>query len=122
MLKKVALWFAYFGLSYFVSDFLGWTGQGKAFVIINVASEICITLACIIYCMILGKKNGTEEYANKASFILLLFSARLIIIELFASWGATKLFGIDFYAAYQIMAFGVCLRPAKSKSSRDEEE
>ncbi len=122
MLKKVALWIACFGLSYFVSDFLGWTGQGKAFVIIDVASAICITLASIIYLMILGKKNDTEEYANKASFILLFLIAGYIIIELFASWVATKLFGIDFYIAYQIMAFGVCLYPAKSKSSRDEKK
>ncbi len=42
-------------------------------------------------------------------FLLVLVTVVSLAIILFATWGATKLFGIDFFVAYQIMTFGQCL-------------
>jgi len=40
---------------------------------------------------------------------------RRLAITLFATWGATKLFNVDFYVAYQIMTFGHCLCTSNKK-------
>lgn len=39
---------------------------------------------------------------------ILIFAASTAV-GLFATWGATKLFNVDFFVAYQIMSFGQVL-------------
>ena len=49
-------------------------------------------------------------------FILVIIYARSAVIVLFATWGATKLFDVDFFVAYQIMSFGQqCFCDSSSK-------
>lgn len=109
MLKKFALWFICFGLSFLVSDVFGWTEQGKAFLYINLGARILMILAFIVIFIITGIDSGSVAEANGISFLLVLVTVVSLAIILFATWGATKLFGIDFFVAYQIMTFGQCL-------------
>mgnify|MGYP000395776683 CR=1 FL=1 len=109
MLKKFALWFICFGLSFLVSDVFGWTEQGKAFLYINLGTRILMILAFIVIFIITGIDSGSVAEANGISFLLVLVTVVSLAIILFATWGATKLFGIDFFVAYQIMTFGQCL-------------
>ncbi len=103
MLKKFTVWFTCFGLSFLVSNVFGWTEQGKAFLYINLVPGI---LALIVILIIAGLASGSET--KKKSFLVVLVTAGVLAITLFATWGATKLFGIDFFVAYQIMTFGQC--------------
>lgn len=109
MLKKFALWFICFVLSFLVSDVFGWTEQGKAFLYINLGTRILMILAFIVIFIITGIDSGSVAEANGISFLLVLVTVVSLAIILFATWGATKLFGIDFFVAYQIMTFGQCL-------------
>lgn len=109
MLKKFALWFICFGLSFLVSDVFGWTEQGKAFLYINLGTRILMIIAFIVIFIITGIDSGSVAEANGISFLLVLVTVVSLAIILFATWGATKLFGIDFFVAYQIMTFGQCL-------------
>jgi len=115
MLQKFATWFIVFGLSFLVSNVFGWTEQGKAFLYIHLGVEVVIILGLILILVIVGLKTGKEAETNGISFLLVLATVGLLTITLFATWGATKLFGVDFYVAYQIMTFGQCLCPRKKK-------
>ena len=108
MLKKFFWWFVIFGLSFLVSVF-GWTEQGKAFLFLNLGSNILLILVLIVVLIIAGITGKFSAEDIGISFILVLFTAVAIAIELFATWGATQLFDVDFYVAYQIMTFGQCL-------------
>lgn len=92
-----------------VSDVFGWTEQGKAFLYINLGTRILMILAFIVIFIITGIDSGSVAEANGISFLLVLVTVVSLAIILFATWGATKLFGIDFFVAYQIMTFGQCL-------------
>ncbi|MDR0978794.1 MAG: hypothetical protein LBL91_02490 [Lachnospiraceae bacterium] len=105
MLKKFALFFIIFGLSYLVQEF-GWTDQGSAFVLIDLGGSVLILGIVALAMLIAG--NGLGEKLG-VSFVILLAAAVLILIHLFATIGATKLFDINFETAYQVMAFGRCL-------------
>lgn len=109
MLKKFVLWFICFGLSFLVSDVFGWTEQGKAFFYVTLGKDILIILALIVILVIAGLATGSAAEANGISFLVVLVTAGALAITLFATWGATKLFGVDFFVAYQIMTFGQCL-------------
>ena len=109
MLKKFALWFICFGLSFLVSDLFGWTEQGKAFLYIYLGADILIVLVFVAICIIAGLASGRAAEINGISFRKTLTTVGALAIVLFATWGATKLFGIDFFVVYQIMTFGQCL-------------
>lgn len=106
MLKKFAFWFICFGVSFWVSDVLGWTEQGKAFFYINLGTGI---LAITVNLVIAGLASGNTAETNKISFRGVFAMAVALTIILFTTVGATKLFGIDFFVAYQLMTFGQCL-------------
>lgn len=109
MLKKFALWFICFGLSFLVSDVFEWTEQGKAFLYIHLGTGILILLVFVAICIIYSLINGCAAEMSGISFLTILITAGALAIVLFATWGATKLFDIDFFVAYQIMTFGQCL-------------
>lgn len=109
MLKKFVMWFVVFGLSFLVSDVFHWTEQGKAFLYINLGVAVVIILVLAVVLVIGGLAMRESAEANAISFLLVLVTAGIVAITLFATWGATKLFGVDFYVAYQIMTFGQCL-------------
>ncbi len=109
MLKKFAFWFICFGLSFLVSDVFGVTEQGKAFLYIHLGAGIIVFLVAIVILVIAGLASGNAAEANGISFLVVLVTAGALAITLFATWGATKLFDVDFFVAYQIMTFGQCL-------------
>lgn len=110
MFKKFALWIIFFGLSFLVESW-GWTEQGKAFMYIHFGASILIAL------IVLGIEDGCAAEANGISFLAILVTVTVgvIAITLFATWGATKLFNVDFYVAFQIMTFGQCLCTSNKK-------
>lgn len=110
MLRKFALWFICFGLSFLISGVFGWTKQGKAFLYIHLGTNIIIVLACPVICIIVSfaKKCVTEEI-GAISVITILVTVVSLAIILFATFGPTHLFDIDFFVAYQIMTLCQCL-------------
>ena len=113
MLRKFALFFIAFGLSFIVQEF-GWTDQGTAFIQIEIGGTILLVAFIILVCLIAG--DGIVEKLGY-SFAIAIISAILLGICLFATWGATKLFSIDFAVAFQIMTFGQCLCVNTSKKN-----
>lgn len=109
MLKKFATWFIVFGLSFLVSEVFGWTEQGKAFLYIHLGVGVVIIIGLVIFLVIAGLATREAAEANAVSFLIVLVTAGTLAITLFATWGATKLFNVDFFVAYQIMTFGQCL-------------
>ena len=108
MLKKIGFWLVVFGLSFLVRNF-GWTEQGKAFLYIYLgAAALIAVILLIIYHSALGWA---------ASIFLILVTILSMALSLVASWGATKLFDVDFYVAYQIMTFGQCLVYSSNKNN-----
>ena len=51
------------------------------------------------------------------SFILAIVAAIIMGVTLFATWGATQLFDVEFTVAYQIMTFGQCLCGSSTKDN-----
>lgn len=109
MLKKFIIWFICFGLSFLVSNVFGWTEQGRAFIYIYLGGSIISILGSIVFLVIAGFANRCAAEVSGSSFLIILIIAVEVAIVLFATWGATKLFDIDFFVAYQIMTFGQCL-------------
>lgn len=119
MLKKFALWFICFGLSFLVSDVFGCTDQGRAFLYIDLGVNVIIILILVLILLFAGVVYREKLMATGISFILLLAEVAMIAIVLFATWGATKLFDVDFFVAYQIMTFGQCLCPTAQSKNND---
>lgn len=117
MIKKFVMWFICFGLSFLVQN-LGWAEQGKAFLYIEIGVYALIALGIIVLVVAAGLTTGFAAESLGLSFLSALVIIAAIAITLFATWGATKLFDIDFYIAYQIMTFGQCLCTTK-KSKED---
>lgn len=115
MLKKFALWFICFGLSFLVESF-GWTEQGKAFLYIELGAIGFIVAVFVLICLFGG--SGALEKLG-IPFVLVIVYAISVGIALFATWGATKLFDVDFFVAYQIMSFGQCLCTSSSKKDNN---
>lgn len=109
MFKKYLHWFVCFGLSLFISDVLKWTTQGKAFLYVYLGGYVAIILISSLFVVELCLTDGLIKKAKIGSFLAILLTIILVGISLFATWGATKLFNIDFYVAYEIMTFGQCL-------------
>lgn len=111
MLKKFALWFICFGLSFLVEN-IGWAKQGKAFLFIDLGViGLIVALLSLIFIFVgdgLGERIGIPLIAT------VIYGAEIAII-LFATWGATKLFNVDYYVAFQIMTFGQCLCSSNKK-------
>jgi len=117
MLKNFALWFIYFGLSFLVQSW-GWAEQGKAFMYLYLGVTI-ISIIIVIACVVIAGFVG--EFAAEASGLslrLALLTAVALAVTLFATWGATQLFEVDFYTAYMIMTFGQCLS-SNNKKKKD---
>lgn len=105
MLRKFVWWFIIFGLSFLVQSF-GWTDQGTAFLWIHLGGTGLLIALVILLCLFAGDGIG-EKFGF--SFVIAIIYAVMLGIVLFATWGATKLFPVEFTVAYQIMTFGQCL-------------
>lgn len=111
MLKKFALWFICFGLSFLIES-IGWTEQGKAFLFIDLGATGLIIAFLIIACLFAFDSIGEQIGLSVIAAVLL--GAEIVVI-LFATWVATKLFNVDYYVAFQIMTFGQCLCSSDKK-------
>ncbi len=119
MLKKFALWFICFGLSFLVADVFGWTDQGQAFLYIYLGVTVAIILLMIIVLLILGVACKEKMIATGISLLAVIIFMVVTVIALFATWVATKLFEVDFFTTFQIMTFGACLTSLSLKSKDD---
>ncbi len=117
MLKKFVWWFICFGLSFLVADVFGWTDQGRAFMYINLGVSVAFIAIMVLVLLIAGIVVREKLATIGVSFLLVIVMAVVIAIELFATWGATKLFDVDFFVTYQIMTFGACLVTSSSSKS-----
>ncbi len=111
MLRKFALWFICFGLS-FLAESLGLAKQGKAFLVIYLGVAGLIIALWILICLSAGDDLG--EWIGFTVIAAIVYGI-VIAISLFATWGATKLFSVDYYVAFQIMTFGQCLCSSNRK-------
>lgn len=107
MLRKFVCWFIMFGLSFALQNVFA--DQGRAFFAINLGLTVCIIFALCATIIVMGISKGAEAEANGISFLIVVVMAVVLGITIFATWGATKLFNVDFFVAYQIMTFGQCL-------------
>lgn len=105
MLRKFIWWFIVFGLSFLVQSW-GWTTQGTAFLFIHLGGTVAILALILLLCLFAG--DGLGEKLG-LSIVVVFIGAVILGITLFATWGATKLFPVEFTVAYQIMTFGQCL-------------
>lgn len=116
MLRKFLSFFIVFGLSFLVQH-LGGTDQGTAFIWIDIGWTILIVAIMILICLVAG--DGIAEKVE-ISFRIALVCVVELAICLFATWGATKLFHVDFAITYQIMCFGQCLCVEKKKKKKND--
>ena len=97
-----------FGFSFLV-EALGWTTQGKAFfwIVLGLAFvALLVSFISIIFC---GASTGTLSRSLKKAFRLLLIIVGVFAILLAVTWGATMLFNVDFYVAFQLLGLGITL-------------
>lgn len=113
MFKKFALWFVTFGLSFLLAGVFG--SQGKAFFAIHLGIDVLNALAMLALFATAGSISGYAFVTDKITAIGVVAVIGAIAIILLATWVITKLFGIDFFIAYQIMTFGQCLLAGNSK-------
>lgn len=121
MLKKFAWWFICFGLSFLVSDVFGWTDQGRAFLYIKLGASVILVAVIALIFLIAGIAIKEKIIGFIGTGISIFAMMAVILITLFATWGATKLFDVDFFVTYQIMTFGACLVSSSSSKSSDDD-
>lgn len=115
MLRKFAWWFIVFGLSFLVEK-LGWADQGTAFIWLKLIEMALLIVFIILVCLFAGDSLGEKL---GFSFVIAIIYAISLGIVLFATWGATQLFDVDFAVAFQIMTFGQCLCGSVSKKGNN---
>ena len=119
MLEKFKLWFICFGLSFLVES-IGWAEQGKAFLFIDLGATGLIIAYLILGCIFAG--DSLEKQIVIPVIAKVVVYGAVIAIILFATWGATKLFNVDYYVAFQIMSFGQCLYSSNKKNKKNKKD
>lgn len=109
MLKKLVGWFVCFGLSFLVANVFGWTDQGRAFLYIHLGTAVIAIAIEILIILIAGIAVREKLVASGISVVAIILFAIEIGIVLFATWGVTKLFDVEFFVAYQIITFVACI-------------
>ena len=107
MVKTLACWLSVFALSFLVQSW-GWAEQGKAFLYIFIGLAIFLVVVIISCTISIGISHGISKKVLKKSFRTLIFTTSIIAIFLLVVWGASKLFGVDFYLTTQIITLGAC--------------
>ncbi len=86
---------------------------GKAYFIIDLGWFALIILAFIAIIAIGGVLCEESPLASVINFVIILISAGSIALNLGLSWLISVLFNIDFYMAYIVFDFILCLIPDK---------
>ncbi len=113
MFKRFTLWFITFGLSFLLAGLFG--SQGKAFFAIYLGTSTIFVLSVLAAISTAGAASGLSFITDKLATMGVVELIKGIAVILLATWGATKLFGIDFFVSYQIMTFGQCLCGSSNK-------
>lgn len=107
MLKNLVRWFIVLGLSFLLASAWG-CAQGIAFFIFYLIAsswqlglETIVTLSLVIL-------NENFADAVSISFPYILIVCFIIALPLLLSFIVSKLFGFDFYLAYQIVTLLLC--------------
>ena len=120
MLRKFAFWFICFGLSYFVANVMGLCEQGEAFLYVYLGASVMVGIILIIALLIFGGLEKELPLAGGLSLLVIAVYAVIIVITLFATWGATQIFGVDFFVTFEIMTFGQCLSSSDTSISKEK--
>lgn len=115
MLGKFVQWFIYFGLSFLVADVFGWTDQGRAFLYTYIGVGAVYVAIFVLMLLVAGVACKEKLAAMGYSVVTIVFLVIRVAIILFATWAATKLFGVDYFVTFQIMTFGACLTRSSKK-------
>ena len=108
-LRKFVVWFLTFGLSFLAAEW-GLAEQGKAFFFTSLGIDVVMLFILLVLVLIAAISDcDINAETLGLSVISILCLVCEIAVVIFATWGATKLFPIDFFTAYQIMTFGQCL-------------
>lgn len=105
MVKKFSLWFTCFGLG-LLFEICGWGEQEEAFLIISFTLDALVIALVFLYYFFTGN-NLKERFMNP--LIVTAYLGEAMIGNLFATFVAVKLFNVNYYAAFQIMSFGMTL-------------
>ena len=122
MFKNFVNWFVIFGLSFLVSNVFHWTEQGRAFLYIHLGVSIIFVVIFTLVLLIAGIAAREKLLTFGMSFLLVATIAVKIAIILLATWGATKIFKVDFFVTYQIMTFGACLVTQKIEKGKENKD
>lgn len=76
-----------------------------------------IIIAIIILVCLFAGSDAVERLG--IPFLAAIIYAVFLGIILFATWGATQLFNVDYFVTFQIMTFGQCLCPSSSSKKDD---
>lgn len=111
MLRELIAWIVSFVISAVVSRFTR-MDQGMVFFYIYVGSEVFLVLAGLI---LLVFCNAVDLFPVGE---ILEYLIELAIIVVF-TWELSRVFGIDFYVAYQLVSFGQILCPGFIEANRE---
>lgn len=98
---QFVVWFTGFGLSHFVANQLGWAEQGVAFLYLFIGASLLFNIICFF--LVLEFLDWSDVFRF---WIGLAIDIGFVLL---ATWGASRIFDVNFYVAYQIMTFGQCL-------------
>lgn len=113
MLKKLAMWLITFIISFLISNAFG-LNQGQVFICIHIGLSLFLILFGILLLKFVSsnsEKTLISDLSTITLLIMVLAIASILVISSFVS----KIFKIDFYITYQILALGQCLGTNKSQ-------
>lgn len=116
MIGKFVVWFIVYGLSFLVSNVLGWVEQGIAFFYIYLGFLILYGI-CIIILLVHGKHVNLAPCEMERLFDTIPKMLITLVINLLVTFVITKLFNVNFYVVYQIILFCQCLVPNIKKNN-----
>lgn len=114
MIAKFLKRLAILGLAFIVSC-ISQIEIGKAYFIIDLGWFALVILIFIAIIAIGGALCEESPLASVINFLVILLSAGSIAVNLGLSWIISQLFNIDFYTAYIVFDFILCLIPEKKK-------
>lgn len=114
MFKKLLQRLAILGLAFLVSA-LGWAEVPKAYMFIDIGWSVLVILVLVVIIAIGGALSNENSLADAANLVIILFTAGAIAVNLALSGIISWLFRIDFYTAYVVFDFILCLVPSNKK-------